>query len=148
VWKAYFEQITSVLMKRKIVTTVRTLFIIEDQQVLQKDRVKAVLSFYSSNKGMEAKIIQASEYRGILSQAGIQQISGEAKDIGIYGSRLLYVERKSEPGDIQGTFYRNRNFVESVARFFDDCSTRAQTIPADMTATKMSFTELLERDRP
>jgi hypothetical protein len=32
VWKAYFEQITSVLMKRKIVTTVRTLFIIEDQQ--------------------------------------------------------------------------------------------------------------------
>lgn len=150
IWRSYFEVVTSELVPKKKVRSVRTLFIVSSEQLIHSQRVQALFEYFHSCKGLECRWILGSEYAKILSQAGIAEIAGNGgKDFGIYGDSLLYVEDTNIPEQIRGTFHREHDLVLRAITFFDKfwqgkgtgrgCTPKVQK--------RTNFAELVERDK-
>lgn len=113
-WKRYFEE-TAGMIKAKKIKAVKVLIIIGEFSMLENVRVKKLLDFYKTNKGIECKIIKKETFEYLCVDNGI---SSNTPDFGIYGRNLLYVAQQYIP-DTRGIFTKDREIIDKYINLFD-----------------------------
>ena len=94
-WREYMRSITELSRRpRNQRVGVRILFVLDNQEQLERRSVRTALSFVSAEKGFEYHLMLYSDYMSRLHDGNLDR---QYIDFGVYGDHLLFRTKSYEP---------------------------------------------------
>lgn len=144
--RRYFEEAHR-LVKTKAIREVRILLILSDEKVLAEQRVTALLDFVQSTDGFDCRLVPEEDYKVLCDGNGL---SCEFQEIGIFGSRLLFLTEEYGPDNkTVGVFTKEQSRIDRYKSLFDSVW-NSQGISTENPSTsqkKLSLHELFKCDK-
>jgi hypothetical protein len=137
-------EVSHKMLHQKAMKETRTVFILDDITLIKAPRIAKLLDFYQTNDGYDCRIMNRADYEALCLDNGIPS---QSSDIGIYGSRLLFVTEQYGPPTI-GVFTKDSESISRYRGFFDtiwDSHSVAVSNPS-AAKKKVSLEELFQFD--
>jgi|SRR5688572_14317674 len=137
-WCQFFEKTTK-LAELNQMKEINALLAFKDLSFASHPRIKKLLDFYKTNKGISCKIITKERYKKICDYNSFSNIV----DFGLYGNQLLFVEANYEP-EISGYFSKDKHKINEYSNLFMqiwNTESVAEENPST-ESTKVTFKEL------
>src|SRR6266436_10287137 len=94
---------------------IRAMFVFDDLTICNSPRVKKLLDFFQTHKGLECRIVRKDDFEAISTSNGIPL---NYIDFGIYGDRLLYRSEQYKP-EIIGVFTKDPVLIRNYTGLFE-----------------------------
>lgn len=112
--RKFFETIYNKINKKEI-SDLLILIILENEDLLNDPQMNLLLDFYAKNNKYECKYILAEDF---IEACENNKISTASLDFGIYGPKMLFVEKNLHP--YKGEYYKDESIIERYTKLFDE----------------------------
>ena len=143
-WREYMKALLELSRARRgRRVRVRILFVLEDQEQLERQSVRKALGFVASERGVEYELILRTDYISRLEDGRLDQ---QYVDFGVYGDHLLFRTKSYEPNI--GIFSDDRTIIGAYLQMHDTAMGSARRLegPGDLPRN-ISLDEFLDCDR-
>jgi len=123
---------------------VKGILIFPDLSLAKHPRIENLLAFFKTNKNITCKIITLSRFKNILNQNSF----AKTDDFGIYGSRLLYIEKYLDT-EAAGLFVKKKHVIENYTNLFNQLwNSDSMAVPnPSVETTKVEIASLIDFDK-
>ncbi len=142
-WCQFFEK-TAKLIELKKMKEIKAILILPNLEMQNHERISKLLAFYKTNDGISCKILDETRFKKILDYNSFNNHD----DFGIYGSKLLYIEKYFEE-EVTGYFVKNKDIIDGYTKLFNHLwvsDTIALPNPSKETH-RLSVTDLINFDK-